>query len=178
MDSRVSHVPPADCMWGPAGCPGQSGESTQGRGPAPHRALSGWYTAGHSRSGLSHLRWFLSHGCLMTGSLRSGHLYLFRERDMERGRGMGATSECFHSDKRGWRFRLSGTHANTYASYLLFLYVFLEKYFCLKEVGNNAEHTFMFKIQPSASCQHEICSCYDVQWWEECTQMRSSKAYE
>ena len=80
MDLRVSPAPPSDCMWGPAGCPGRSCVSIQGRGPTPRTAPSGSHTAGHSRSELSRLRWFLSLGHLRTGSPRSGRLYLFRER--------------------------------------------------------------------------------------------------
>lgn len=89
MDSRVPRVPLSGCTWGPAGCPGRSGESTQDRGPTPHRVLSGWYTAGHSRSGLSHLHWFLLPGYPRTGLLRSGHLYLLRQRESEMVRKRG-----------------------------------------------------------------------------------------
>ena len=80
VNSHASLVPPSSCKWGPAGCPGRSGASTRGRGPAPRTAPSGWCTAGRSRSELSRPRWFLSLGHLRTGSPRWGRLYLLRQR--------------------------------------------------------------------------------------------------
>lgn len=80
MDLRVSRGPPSGCTWGPAGCPGQSDASTQGRGPTPHTAPSCWCTAGHSRSGLWRPHWFLSLDHLKRRWPRSGRLYLLGER--------------------------------------------------------------------------------------------------
>lgn len=105
MDSHVSHVPLSSCMWGLAGCPVQSGESTPGKGPAPHKVPSSWHTAGHSRSALSHLHWFLSLGHLRTDLPRSGLLYLHREKSMM-GVRKRVTAQCLFSCKKGWGCRL------------------------------------------------------------------------
>lgn len=91
VNSHASLVPPSSCKWGPAGCPGRSGASTQGRGPAPRTAPSGWCTAGRSRSELSRPHWFLSLGHLRTGSPRWGRLYLLRHR-----RGQGRSRHSVH----------------------------------------------------------------------------------
>ncbi len=125
MDLRVSHVPPSGCMWGPAGCPGRSDVSIQGRGPTPRTAPSSWYTAGHSRSGLSRPHWFLSLGRLRTGSPRLGRLYLIRERHGQ-GRSEQRSQHNVYSLVKG--VEDADSVEPLHVSHLPFIKVFLREY--------------------------------------------------
>lgn len=133
MCSRASRAPPSGCRWGPAGYPGRSGESTQGTGPTPRTAPSGWCTAGRSRWGLSRLRWSLLLCYLRTGWLRSGHLYLHTERHA----GSGSEKRtllvvCCLMERAEDR---SSCNADTYGS---IFHVLLREYWSVCKVQNNA----------------------------------------